>query len=72
MFVMDADPAIIKWLKEEGKLYKKEPVLHNYPHCWRCKSPVIFRATEQWFVKVEGSDLREKTLEALKNEKGIS
>ncbi len=40
MFVMDADPDIIMWLRQEGKLYKKEKVSHNYPHCWRCKTPL--------------------------------
>lgn len=52
MFVMDADPAIIKWLKEEGKLYKKESILHNYPHCWRCKTPLLYYARPSWYIQM--------------------
>ena len=46
---------------------KAKDISHSYPHCWRCKKPVIFRATEQWFVKVEGSDIRSNALKALKD-----
>jgi isoleucyl-tRNA synthetase len=52
MFVMDADPAILKWLKENGKLYKKEPVIHNYPHCWRCHTPLIYYARPSWYIEM--------------------
>ena len=52
MFVMDADPAILKWLKEEGKLYKKEPFLHNYPHCWRCHTPLLYYARPSWYIQM--------------------
>ena len=52
-FVKDADKAIIDRLKAEGKLVKREQILHAYPHCWRCSSPLIYRAVGSWFVNVE-------------------
>ncbi|MCE5257386.1 MAG: class I tRNA ligase family protein, partial [Spirochaetaceae bacterium] len=52
-FVKDADKAIIERLKKEGKLIKKEQIVHAYPHCWRCDSPLIYRAISSWFVKIE-------------------
>jgi isoleucyl-tRNA synthetase len=53
VFVKDADKAIIEKLKSEGKLIKREQILHSYPHCWRCSSPLIYRAVGSWFVSVE-------------------
>jgi isoleucyl-tRNA synthetase len=53
VFVKDADKAIMERLKAEGKLVKREQVLHAYPHCWRCNSPLIYRAVGSWFVNVE-------------------
>jgi isoleucyl-tRNA synthetase len=53
LFVKDADKAIMERLKAEGKLIKREQVLHAYPHCWRCDSPLIYRAVGSWFVNVE-------------------
>ncbi|MDR2757997.1 MAG: isoleucine--tRNA ligase [Spirochaetaceae bacterium] len=53
VFVKDADKAIIERLKAEGKLVKREQILHAYPHCWRCGSPLIYRAVGSWFVNVE-------------------
>ena len=52
LFVKDADKAIIKRLKDERKLIKHEQYLHSYPHCWRCKSPLIYRAVSSWFVNI--------------------
>ncbi len=52
MFVMDADIEIIKWLKENDKLFKKEKVAHNYPHCWRCKTPLIYYAKPSWYIEM--------------------
>ncbi len=49
-----ANPAVVEHLKEIGALLKHETFTHSYPHCWRCKKPLIFRATEQWFASVEG------------------
>ena len=51
MFVKDADKLIIKKLEEEGKLFKIQPIEHSYPHCWRCKSPLLYYAQDAWFVK---------------------
>jgi isoleucyl-tRNA synthetase len=53
VFVKDADKAIIERLRVEGKLVKREQILHAYPHCWRCGSPLIYRAVGSWFVSVE-------------------
>ena len=51
-FVMDADPEIVIWLKEQGKLYKKETIQHNYPHCWRCKTPLLYYAKPSWYIEM--------------------
>ncbi len=53
IFVKDADKAIMERLKAEGKLVKRDQTLHAYPHCWRCGSPLIYRAVGSWFVNVE-------------------
>jgi isoleucyl-tRNA synthetase len=53
LFVKDADKAIMERLKAEGKLVKREQILHSYPQCWRCGSPLIYRAVSSWFVNVE-------------------
>ncbi|MBI4177878.1 isoleucine--tRNA ligase [bacterium] len=63
--VFDANPAIIDKLESSGSLVKHEKMTHSYPHCWRCKKPVIFRATPQWFLKVDHEDLRKKMLAAI-------
>ena len=52
-FVKDCDKEIMERLKAEGKLVKREQILHAYPHCWRCSSPLIYRAVGSWFVAVE-------------------
>jgi len=51
--VFSANPVIVKLLGERGALLANHPYKHTYPHCWRCHNPVIFRATEQWFVKMD-------------------
>ncbi len=61
--VFKANPGIIALLKEKGKLLAEEKITHSYPHCWRCKHPVIFRATEQWFISMQKNDLLRKTIE---------
>src|SRR6185295_3861030 len=63
--VFEANPLITTRLKESGHLLFEEKLTHSYPHCWRCKQPVIFRATEQWFVSMETNGLRRKTLAAI-------
>ncbi len=50
----EANKVIAKHLEETGALFAHEKIVHQYPHCWRCKSPILFRATEQWFCSVEG------------------
>ena len=49
----EANPHIIEFLRERGTLVLEKKITHSYPHCWRCKSPIIFRATPQWFCSVE-------------------
>lgn len=63
--VYKADPLIISKLADRGMLLKEEKLAHSYPHCWRCKRPVIFRATEQWFISMEKNDLRNQALKAI-------
>ncbi|MCL2763552.1 MAG: isoleucine--tRNA ligase, partial [Treponema sp.] len=53
LFVKDADKGIMEKLKAEGKLFKRDQLLHAYPHCWRCGHPLIYRAVGSWFVNVE-------------------
>ena len=60
----DANKPIALHLEETGALFALKKIIHQYPHCWRCKKPVLFRATDQWFCSVE--DFKEKTLEAIK------
>jgi len=61
----EANKLITERMKQDGTLLKLEFIKHSYPHCWRCKKPVIFRATEQWFISVDHQNLREKALEAI-------
>ncbi len=63
MHVMDANPAIVQDLRESGALLQNSTVEHSYPHCWRCKQPLIFRATRQFFLDLAHRDLRERVLE---------
>ena len=67
MFYAKSDKAIIKWLEDNNLLLAKQEIVHSYPHCWRCKKPVIYRATSQWFASVDG--FRKEALEAIKNVK---
>ncbi len=70
-FVFSANDAVIEKLKGAGALLGRVDIKHTYPHCWRCKNPIIFRSTEQWFVSMEKNDLRKKTLQAIDNVKWI-
>ncbi|RJR46843.1 MAG: isoleucine--tRNA ligase [Deltaproteobacteria bacterium] len=63
--VWQANAGIIELLRGKGRLVGGEEVTHSYPHCWRCKKPIIFRATEQWFISMEHNGLRRKALEAI-------
>ena len=67
LFYAKANKEICAYLEGTGDLLKLKMIEHSYPHDWRSKTPVIFRATEQWFVNVEGSDIRERALKALDN-----
>ena len=53
MFVQKANPVIRQLLQERGALMGAHDLHHSYPHCWRCHKPLIFRATEQWFISME-------------------
>lgn len=64
-FVFDANKNINKKLDEIGALAAEGQIEHNYPHCWRCKEPVIFRATPQWFISMDKTDLRRNSLAAI-------
>lgn len=59
-----SNDSIIKWLEDNHFLLSKETINHSYPHCWRCKNPIIFRATDQWFASVD--KFRDKTIEEIK------
>ncbi len=64
-FVFDANTSVNKKLAEVGALLKEEVMIHSYPHCWRTNDPIIFRATEQWFISMEKNELRRKALQAI-------
>ena len=59
----EANPIVLEDLKNNGTLVLEEMIEHSYPHCWRCKSPIIFRATEQWFASISG--FRQETLDEI-------
>ena len=72
--VFAANHPIVELLKTRGALLHEEKIQHSYPHCWRCHNPIIFRATEQWFIRMEtpmdgGKTLRTRTLEEIKKVK---
>lgn len=64
-FVFDANENINQKLNEVGALVAEGTIEHNYPHCWRCKEPVIFRATPQWFISMDKTGLRRNSLKAI-------
>ena len=65
MFVDDSNPVILQDMKDNGTLFASLDVVHSYPHCWRCKQPILFRATPQWFCSVEG--FKEEAVDACEN-----
>jgi len=71
MNVFDANAEVNRKLQEVGALLKEEAITHEYPHCWRCKRPVIFRSTEQWFISMDRNDLRKNALEAIRKVRWI-
>jgi len=66
--VFKANPKITALLSEKGLLLKEEDYPHSYPHCWRCKKPIIFRATTQWFMKIDHKDLRKRMQRAIEKD----
>lgn len=64
-FIFKANANIIDVLDQKGALVKQGELKHSYPHCWRCKKPVIFRATPQWFISMDNNKLRENALEQI-------
>jgi len=60
--VFEANPIVIELLKKRGMLVGEKKLTHSYPHCWRCHNPVIFRATEQWFIGLDQGNLRQTAL----------
>ena len=73
LFVFDADPLICSRLDDLGLMFQQGTMVHSYPHCWRSRTPVIFRATEQWFIAVDkamaddGRTLRQAAIDEVKN-----
>lgn len=64
-YVFDANKDVKDKLKEVGALLAAGDIVHSYPHCWRCKEPIIFRSTEQWFISMEKNELRKKALQSI-------
>ena len=69
--VFEANKSITEDMKRDGTLLKEDEIVHSYPHCWRCKNPVIFRATAQWFISMDKNDLREKAMKEIKKVRWI-
>ena len=69
--VFKANRLIMDDMKRDGSLLKEAELTHSYPHCWRCKNPVIFRATPQWFISMDKSGLRQKALAEIKKVRWI-
>ncbi len=63
--IWDANQPIIDEIKAQGLMVHVDKIKHSYPHCWRCKQPIFYRATEQWFASVEG--FRQQALDAIRN-----
>ena len=69
--VYKVDEPVCELLAEKGRLIRKEKFKHSFPHCWRTKTPLIFRATPQWFISMDKNGLRKKALETIKDVKWI-
>jgi isoleucyl-tRNA synthetase len=63
--VFDANESVLEVLREKNALLQSEQIVHQYPHCWRCGNPIIFRATAQWFISVDTNNLRKRALEEI-------
>lgn len=64
--VFKANPKVVELLEEKNMLIKQKNITHSYPHCWRCKKPIIFRGTAQWFISIDANNLRKTALEEIK------
>jgi isoleucyl-tRNA synthetase len=71
MQVFEANPRVNEKLAEAGALLREDRVSHSYPHCWRCKQPVIFRATKQWFISMDKTGLRANALSEIRKVRWI-
>ena len=71
MDVFEANKPITEDMQKDRTLLKAGEISHSYPHCWRCKNPVVFRATEQWFISMDKNDLRQKALKEIKKVRWI-
>jgi len=69
--IFKANAEIVEDLRANNRLLFDDKINHSYPHCWRCKKPVIFRATEQWFIAMDTSELRQKALDEIKKVKWL-
>jgi len=69
--VFKANASVLSVLEEKGTLLHQETLMHSYPHCWRHKTPIIFRATPQWFISMDANGLRNQALAAIKNVKWL-
>ena len=65
MEVFEANPKITEFMRNQGCLVGDKSLRHSYPHCWRCRNPVIFRATPQWFIRMDHADLRQAALQGI-------
>ena len=65
MTTTESNPVILQDMKDAGVLFASEEIVHSYPHCWRCKNPIIFRATPQWFCSVES--FKDQAIKAIEN-----
>ena len=70
-FVFKANSAIVEKLRQDGSLLAERKIQHSYPHCWRCHQPIIFRATNQWFIAMDQQNLRRNALEAINRVKWV-
>jgi len=69
LFYEKSNKAILQLLREKNLLLAEETIIHQYPHCWRCKDPIIFRATEQWFISI--NKFKDAALKAIKDVRWI-
>jgi isoleucyl-tRNA synthetase len=66
--VLEVNGDIIAWLRDNGRLLASSTFTHSYPHCWRCRQPVIFRATEQWFMIIDHEGHRDRALASIERD----